>query len=77
MFLNQTPGQPEFSVVETVVLCQFDFRFHPELGFTTPTVDMYVHFRLFSGDEKEAKSSVSENRGTRSLFVILESYLTV
>jgi hypothetical protein len=41
MFPDQGLGRPGLAVVQAVILCQFDLRLKPELGF--PICVVHVH----------------------------------
>jgi glycerol-3-phosphate acyltransferase PlsY len=50
---------------QTVILCQFDARFKPELRIAVRTRDMYMHSRFFARIEEKFKTLFLKDSGTQ------------
>jgi hypothetical protein len=60
MCLNYLFNLPQLLLRQTMILCQFDGRFKPELALAIRRADMNVHARFFQRKEEESVASFSE-----------------
>ena len=64
MYLDKGFDRAKLSLVQSVILRQFDSWLKPEFGLTLRRLDMYMHTRLFAREEVEAKTALAEYRRT-------------
>jgi hypothetical protein len=67
VLLNQFLGNPQIGRCQAIVLGNLDLWFHPELGLAMAAMNMYMHSRLLSGEEKEPEPSLTKDSRTHKI----------
>jgi hypothetical protein len=64
VFLDQSLNRAKVSRRQAIVLRKLDIQVQPELRLSTMAMDVHVHARLLTGEEKEAKAALTQNGWT-------------
>ena len=67
-FPDQSLGRPNLTVVQAVILRQFNLRLKPELRFPVSMMHMHVKPGFLAREEKEPESVLAKDRRAQGLF---------
>ena len=67
MFPDQSLGRPNLTVVQAVILRQFDLRLKPELRFPISAMHVHVEPGFLAREEEEPESVLAKDRRAQGL----------